>query len=211
MGCDIHAFIEVRNGDGWKVYDWESDIPEKDYHARWDHPLYIGRNYNLFAMLADVRNGYGFAGCDTGEGFKPIASPRGLPPDVCSVVKLESMGWGIDGHSHSWLTVRELLDYDTSQTSVLSGLVDMEEFRSFIENGSPSGWCGDAWGPKIKKVSNHEMRDLLDRDVDYTPMTRVSWTKTYHDCALKFWDKTVPELQKLGDPDNVRLVFWFDN
>lgn len=30
------------------------------YHDRW----YSGRNYDLFAMLADVRNGRGFAGFD---------------------------------------------------------------------------------------------------------------------------------------------------
>lgn len=39
------------------------------------------RHYQLFSVLADVRNGYGFAGVPTGEWVKPISSPRGIPQD----------------------------------------------------------------------------------------------------------------------------------
>ena len=47
----------------------------------------------LFAILAGVRNGYGFAGCDTGDGFRPIAPPRGLPGDVSPEVAEEARRW----------------------------------------------------------------------------------------------------------------------
>lgn len=40
------------------------------------------RNYDWFSILADVRNGIGFAGVKTGGRFSVISSPRGLPEDI---------------------------------------------------------------------------------------------------------------------------------
>lgn len=48
--------------------------------------IYHDRNYDVFGMLADVRNGSGFAGVDTGDGFVPIDVPRGLPDDLSAEV-----------------------------------------------------------------------------------------------------------------------------
>lgn len=67
MGTDIHLFVETRVNGVWEL--------------RSDAPRFSGRNYNEFAILAGVRNGTGFAGCDT-DGFAPIAEPRGLPDDM---------------------------------------------------------------------------------------------------------------------------------
>jgi hypothetical protein len=88
MGCDIHCYAEVKKGKKWvkvgRVFDNPYyDPKDKSKWAKWnkaktDQP-YLHRNYNLFAILADVRNGRGFAGCDTGDGFKPIDMPRYLP------------------------------------------------------------------------------------------------------------------------------------
>lgn len=66
MGCDIHGVFQARNNDHWV------DIPHNYEH---------GRHYYLFAMLADVRNGFGFAGVSIFEPLEPIAQPRGLPDD----------------------------------------------------------------------------------------------------------------------------------
>ena len=41
--------------------------------------LDLSRDYNSFAVLGDVRNGLGFAGVKTGEGFNYITARRGLP------------------------------------------------------------------------------------------------------------------------------------
>ena len=37
------------------------------------------RDYTLFAILSDVRNGHGFAECYSHEPIYPITSGRGLP------------------------------------------------------------------------------------------------------------------------------------
>lgn len=96
MGCDIHSFAEVKENGSWKVVE--------------DYRPFQDRNYQLFALLADVRNGSGFAGCDTGNHIEPISIPKGLPKDCSAKVQLNSDDWDIDGHSHSWLTLKELLD-----------------------------------------------------------------------------------------------------
>lgn len=57
----------------------------------------------LFAFLADVRNGY---------GCQPISKPRGLPVDVSCCVYEEYKEWGGDAHSASYLTLKELRDFD---------------------------------------------------------------------------------------------------
>lgn len=68
MGTDIHGVFQAFDAETKK---WQ-DIPSEYEQSR---------HYQLFAVLADVRNGYGFAGVQTGEPVKPIAKPRGLPPD----------------------------------------------------------------------------------------------------------------------------------
>jgi hypothetical protein len=66
MGCDIHSVFQARIDGEWV-----------DVATFWDDE----RHYQLFAALADVRNGYGFAGVPYAEWIRPISAPRGLPKD----------------------------------------------------------------------------------------------------------------------------------
>lgn len=79
MGCDIHAWIEVKYKEEWVLVD----------------DLGVHRNYELFADMAGVR----------GNG----PEPRGLPEDVSKGAQWRSEQWGADGHSHSWLYALEFL------------------------------------------------------------------------------------------------------
>jgi hypothetical protein len=90
MGCDIHTTIECQTPSG----RWES-VPHFE--------LFDFRNYNLFAWLAGVRN-Y--------TDIQPIAEPRGLPDDVSDQVRAQVEAWGSDGHSVSWLSLKELTGFD---------------------------------------------------------------------------------------------------
>lgn len=71
MGTDIHGVFQRRVP---QTGAWE-DIP---------HRYEMGRHYQLFAVLAGVRNGTGFAGVVTGEAVKPISEPRGYPDGFVS-------------------------------------------------------------------------------------------------------------------------------
>lgn len=214
MGCDIHFFVETKQQDGsWQSADeWADD----DGYKHVKEELYGDRNYSLFAILADVRNGRGFAGVQTGEGYNPIAAPRGLPDDVSKEVFECSEEWGIDGHSHSWFTLAELKAYDWDQVTKRCGIVDMVEFERYAKEGKPQSWCGGIGGPGIKIVSNEEMsllmadKSLKERGFHYH--TQVWWEETYRESVgTAFLTDTLTKMEALGNPENVRAVFWFDN
>lgn len=106
MGCDIHTIARVKTQDGWK--NVARNIGDEV------------RNYHAFSVLADVRNGRGVAGRYTGEQWEPIAQPRGLPADLARPEQVSFLNDDtiLDGnvvwlgdHSHSYLTLKEILDY----------------------------------------------------------------------------------------------------
>lgn len=230
MGCDIHFYVEVKEDGEWKNYNWREDCWEldengkpvvlsysdgatyqkTDYDKLFSHPLYVDRNYSVFSILANVRNGYGFAGCDTGDGFVPIDRPRGLPKDVSREVKRESYY----GHSHSYLTIQELLDYNWDRTTKCRGVLGVEEYKVFQKEGKPQSWSGGVGGEMVKHISNEEMEERIlrnDFDEEHSYFTSVEWEQSYGSCCERFVKTTLPELCKLGPTDQVRIVFWFDN
>ena len=183
---------------------------------------YEARNYDMFAMLADVRNGRGFAGTDTGDGFKPISKPRGFPTDASPEVRESYLEWDADGHSHSFHTVRQLLEYDWNQSTTCRGFVDPLNYKKWVATGqrrSPEHWCGDVSGPRVEKVSNEKMQELLstsatsiEEEKDFPRYyTQISWQVSYAQAAGRFLDLLQGSLTSLGPYDDVRIVFWFDN
>ena len=90
MGCDIHAYLEIKIDGGWHYFA----------------PADLWRNYEVFSKMAGVR--------DFPDSPAPIALPKGLPDDASFMTRFHSNEWGEDGHSHSWLNydeILELIDY----------------------------------------------------------------------------------------------------
>lgn len=238
MGCDIHSYAEVKmtNRDGvsrWETlgrvfkspYYNESKLPLMSTYGnnnreayernapRTMHP-YDGRNYDLFAMLANVRNGYGFAGVNTGDGFNPIAEPRGVPEDASKYYKNEVADWGVDSHSHSYFTVDELEAYDwTGQSTTHRGWVDKEQYEVFKKKGKPESWSGGVSGGRVKHITNEEMGKIDGSNMS-SYYTQVEWQESYAESVGSFLTDTIPTLRKIKqmeDVDDVRIVFFFDN
>jgi hypothetical protein len=190
------------------------------------------------AVIIDVRSDWGAGGGRVaGTGFNPISEPRGLPEDVSPEVQAVSDCYGMEGHSHSWLTLAELLAYDWSQITRNIGIVGALEFADFEKNGEPRKYSGGVFGHRVKGVSHERMREEVAR---YRPeidrviageeigseweafeemlreqpeeyLTQITWEEKYADCAWRFLDETLPKLQALGSPEDVRIVFFFDN
>ena len=122
MGCDIHMFAEVKikrrdNKTEWmtvgkvfKDHYYKSNQPtymttygdEKSESAyEWNNKLsmhpYDSRNYDVFAILADVRNGYGFAGTDTGDDFIVIQLDTAWDTPRQIWEALRERGFTVDG------------------------------------------------------------------------------------------------------------------
>lgn len=232
MGTDIHAAIEYRESS---EHPWAALKYPNKYFGKWeDEPefttrLPIDRDYDLFAILANVRNGRGFAGVITGDGFNVISEQRGLPEDITS----EARESGCTGeHSATWLSLADLLEFDWEQVATLRGVVDAPNFEYFDRmrewNYAPKEWFGDVDGPNVRKVSNEEMRaaiktvptgggnsDTASRIKKALPniYTHVCWTRTYAQCAEQVWTAILPRMLKHINVglDNVRLVMNFDS
>jgi len=144
MGCDIHFYVErwtsSNNYDGprnlsedreQKLSEVLEDSPTKyrwvsadkwvcddgDWEVSYNASYYNSRNYYLFSILADVRNG---------GSVEPIDYDRGIP-DVASYGYLYKCNqWQGDAHSHSYFTLDELLNVDWSQ-------YDSEYIDEFME------------------------------------------------------------------------------
>ncbi len=202
MGADIHLFIERKrsingvekwvNNDHW-LYNpyYKEEDPDGESKMKLVS-AYDGRNYDLFGILANVRN-YSDNGC--------ICKPKGLPEDVSDIVKAESEMWGGDGHSHSYFTLRELKEYLKQHPSMKrSGMVSPESAKK-LDEGTDTP---DSWAQWTNPDINWEYREWDE------PSTLKHFVDKINErFKEEFWifdDNEHPEHE-----ENFRIVFWFDN
>lgn len=211
MGTDIHGVFQRRTEHGWETVPSEYDE---------------GRHYQLFAVLAGVRNGRGFAGIQTGEPVVPISAPRGLPADfalaggdqhpVASVEMLapwrlkyrvpdEPLEVWMGDHSHSWLTSAEMLTwYGNAPTVVQRGVLDKEQYHAWDKVSPPEAYCGAVYGEGLVTINEAEVAHVK------TPWTHVecTWESGLKQELAYFFD----EVRRLHDlHGGVRFVFGFDS
>jgi len=189
VGTDIHAVVQRRDGDHWVNIDmtW----PDR---PRYDHPL-LQRSYNAFAILGNVRNGTGFAGVYTSDGFDPISDDRGLPDDFegeddgylrCpkharkpgEIVPVddsdyEDPAWDCDDcdwlgdHSFTWVTAQELIDYDWEAPVRMRMVVEWPAYREWAILGGKDGFP-KSWCGDVSgsRVVKIREKDLVIADAD---------------------------------------------
>lgn len=102
MGCDIHTYVEVKQGGEWKFV--KPEFPS--WHGDPVYSPFDNRNYGVFSFLGLPDRNYG--------RITPLASLRGFPRGASKEVKEKKRRWEVVGHSSSWFTVEELLsvNYD---------------------------------------------------------------------------------------------------
>lgn len=180
MGTDIHGVFQRRTAAGWE--DIESNY---DQH----------RHYQLFAVLADVRNGRGFAGVRTGDEVVPISEPRGYPADFkvgrqndeegyfdgdfypMSETRFmgrraewhepgEPIGLWMGDHSHTWLTGAEMLAwYANAPTTTHHGIISVGDFKEWDRKSRPQNYAGGVWGRGVHTISQHEAEVMFDPNI----------------------------------------------
>lgn len=186
MGCDIHAVFQKRTPRGWQ-----------DVSSAYEQ----NRHYFLFAWLADVRNGFGFAGIPTHDPIAPIAKPRGLPSDFDEAAHNNEEQWMGD-HSHSWLTADEILSTSPPLKGISrTGIIPMELYRKWDGKSSPEEWSGGITGPNI--VVAESPAEITAK----TTHVRVDWEMPGDEL-----DYFLTEVRRLKNAHgNVRMVFGFDS
>lgn len=98
MGTDIHFIVQAKQEDVWETIlpptlDWHNEYDRK--YKQWCSD----RNYEAFAILANVRNRI--------DLIPIIPERRGLPDGITEDSEICWLG----DHSHHWITLRELIDY----------------------------------------------------------------------------------------------------
>ena len=167
MGCDIHPWLEVCKSKKWSFVK----------------VVELGRNYDMFGIIAGVRNYVNAI---------PISEPKGLPNDVSNKITEESNGWNYDGHSHSWLNWKEIRDYDWKQV-----FHDGRESAVSKQTGEP------LW------KSSYSNKDHVSEDIEFKFLDVVAQDCLSNDYIELF--NEMEDLSHRYGSENVRIVFWFDN
>jgi hypothetical protein len=182
MGCDIHPYVEVRKDGKWERSTVK--VPSD-------------RDYWAFGKLANVRNGEGFAGCDTGDLVTPISQPRGLPDDT-SIHDNDSVDYEdpayvwLGDHSFSWVLLSELLAVDYNEKVNRRGMAKPEIAAHLAQYGVMpwnAEWC--AWTTDKAKVA-------------------IAWSEPLMKAA-SLLPEIICAVCHLGKPEDVRIVFGFDS
>ena len=204
MGCDIHMFVEYKRNmptkdfkdrkDQWVLGDYFMRNPfnpafedEEEFKII---ELYGDRDYTLFSTLAGVR--------DYSGKNEPVSIPKGLPEDCCEYVKKQNEKWGSDGHSHSWLTLKEIKDYQSQKPIITySGLLSPTQLKELdVDGKTPNSWCQGT------SLEGYKRREWNEPNKSLLPL-------------IEKMEKRLSELFKnddsAKDDEKIRIVFWFDN
>jgi hypothetical protein len=206
MGCDIHIHVEYKRniggvekwlcGDYFKINPYNGyDEYEPDYNLV---GLCDNRNYSRFAILANIRN----------YGNNPyIDEPRGLPDDVTAEVKEDSENWGIDGHSHSYFTLRELIDYQENIEPLKHrGMISPDAQKALDEDGIlPDSWC--QW----TNQAGWAFREWEEENTVLVPLIEAIKQRADELHVIYDWLWECIPQEAYEKADNIRIVFWFDN
>ena len=228
MGTDIHLYVEKFEDGKWHGveppydtgYGYKSWSPFYKYRSfDFNEPDPEARNYRVFAFLADVRNGFGFAGLVSHRPISPQFAGRGIPEDTSWHWEYdEETGETISGvwigdHSFTWATLTELLSAPWDMEFHSTGIVDRDGYESWKENGVPHEWSLGVGGYLVRKLPLNEFERLYKAgklgEHDYT---RVRWTwRPLENCGFKRWVFEVLKPLAGDDTDSIRVLMGFDS
>lgn len=238
MGCDIHIIAEVKprktfiqrllfwkKPPSWEVNKspifpnpWYKEGAESGFQKGEYLPYpEDGRNYDWFSILADVRNGYGFAGVTTGQQFKVIAEPRGVPNDATQEWKETVERWDCDMHSKSYLTLEDFDSFDWNQVTMKTGAITIEEYQKVRQdNATPDSWCGSVGGGNTVTISQEDADEHLVNHIPELKGKKIYvqyyWPVIYRDWFDYKIKNVIEPLRKLKAKNkDARIVFGFDN
>lgn len=166
MGCDIHSFVEVKKDGKW--IKEENALFDDGWNGKSTSP-FDWRHYAMFSFFAGVREKL---------GIEQLSEPRGLPDDSeCLNEKLD------------------------------------KPYEMYYNFGS-TGFCKTVGDEILYDVDYHSHSYLLLKelvDFDYSKKLDYGDCETYADLFSDAYFNNIETLKTLGNPEDVRFVFWFDN
>ena len=203
MGCDIHLYIEYRSKNN-KTNNWNS----------FGERINPGRNYVLFALMADVRN-------YTEKKITVLVEPRGMPDDAGHISKRDNLLYITDTQGDGCVTV------ETAKKWVESG---SSTYVNSIHNDKPTwvthpDWHTHSW------LNVSEYQSILGT---YLELEKKWHVERVEEHAALVKSKNIQPNSWMYDPPKAniepeyqavlaslskfeelgfesRIVFWFDN
>lgn len=160
------------------------------------HCMSLGTAYELYAALVGYDRSRLYHLGHT-EEIVPLSKPRGFPKDMNAIYEEyfeNGNGYGMKRYL-TWFMVQEVIDYDWDRRfPPCTGYVRSEYAPLFCTSASlPDGFPDD------------EDIHFVERE----GTTKVSWAESYRD-FVGCIDEFIEELLKLGDPEEVRIIFWLE-
>ncbi len=231
MGTDIHLKMQKRVDGTWldMAPQWPTYPFPKDDEGNmiWPEDDPTCRSYNVFALIAGVRNGTGFAGVPTHKPIEPIAANRGWPEDLdpkhdqhdYSLGDPPEDHWYPGDHSFTWASIAELRKADWGRAIDAVGIARAHIWDAFIEDPDadcPGSWCGGVGGRDVVIMNADEYAKakqagtLPKGDIN----VRGSWTwnplKRTGFYTWLFGDRVNTLIEEHG-LENLRLLIGFDS
>ena len=198
-----------------------------------DDWLYPYRDYTLFGFLAGVRDIT--LDCIMGDDYENL---RGFPKDASEELK-EIYGFGemfdIDGcwHSGNWLTYKELLEFDLNKTANVA----VEKYIKIKDYAKCRNNPDRVYDPNVGKVYKEgveptgtivnieQANEIIDtchankcaltsqqgNDIYAKVYVKVYLGKLSYRYYLQGFYNRLKILDGFAEPENIRLVYWFDN
>lgn len=209
MGVDISAYIEIYDGKKWiaaeapesYIYDsFDPCIDSLGYNFNPPETIYepeyfqIDRNSAFYNALGGVCSKY---------EMEELADRRGLPTDIDPITRdyiLRFQKNLTHAYGYSWVTLAEIINAEWhKKLTIEKGFVKNEYVHLFSNGKQPFP------------------NELSETDFIYHPLgiyktlyTEVSWIITYSEAiGEKYLDDILNRLSAFGEPNNVRMIFWY--
>lgn len=127
MHVDLHLLAEFQdeNGGWHPANEIGSLYPGQEFDRQEFVPWWRGYDPAVIALMTGIQ----IQGL-TAIGITPITPPRGLPADLCSEYSAAHTDrQALGTHSHSWLTVAELMAYQWTQLVTIKRRITASEWK----------------------------------------------------------------------------------
>jgi hypothetical protein len=201
MGCDIHVILEKKhkikdsNNYAWIMHnnyrlkiDDDSECNNPDNLKPKLVTNDIGyRSYDLFGILAGVRS-----------GITPLVEPRGLPKNCSNIVSSEYYDKKDSYYYHTptWYNLKELIEFSNN----LKCDIDEDEFDSKHEYKEYVDYWTDSVYDNLKTFIADIIDYIFNHDIEFD---FSSDTPEYENSVQYFYNEC--------NPENYRVIIWFDN